>query len=172
MVIYLTGFMGSGKSTLGKKLASLAGLPFIDLDREVELREKSDIATIFSERGELCFREAESKALRAIDTGTGAVIATGGGAPCFNDNMEFMNQTGITVYLRLTPAALTSRLEGARETRPLIEGLNGEKLLEFVEQKLREREPYYLQSAIVYEGLGQDARALLKEIRSKGGVSA
>ena len=164
MLVYLTGFMGSGKTTFGRRLARLLGVRFIDLDHEVELAEGKGVASIFSENGEEHFRHAEAAALRGIDTQSGAVIATGGGAPCYAGNMEYMNQTGVTVYLKMSPAALASRLEGRTHTRPLLVGLSGEKLLRYIEEKVKEREPWYLKSKVIYDGLNANPEELLKSL--------
>jgi shikimate kinase len=161
MLVYLTGFMGSGKTTFGRRLARLAGTRFIDLDHEVELAEGKSVASIFSEKGEDYFRQAEASALRSIDTQLGGVIATGGGAPCFAGNMEYMHQTGVTVYLKMSPAALASRLEGAIQERPLLDGLSGERLLRYIDLKVKEREPWYLKSKIIVDGLNANPRELL-----------
>lgn len=155
--------MGSGKSTLGKRLASLMALPFIDLDSEIEKREGREVSEIFRTEGEEYFRKAESEALRSLNSEAGAVVATGGGAPCYGDNLEYMNRTGLTVFLRMSPAALASRLASSKEPRPLIAGLSGEKLLHYIEEKLIEREPYYSRASIIFDALSADA-AKLREI--------
>jgi len=165
MIVYLTGFMGSGKTTTGRKLAALAGVRFVDIDTETEKNEGKSISRIFSEEGEEHFRKAEYDALRRVDMTDGVVIATGGGTPCYADNMDYMNKTGITVYLKMTPAALASRLEYAMVSRPLIAGLRGESLLTYISDKINEREPYYLRSQIIFEGLNADAKMLLEKIR-------
>ncbi len=157
--------MGSGKTTTGKKLARLAGAKFMDIDTEIETAAGKSISKIFSEDGEEHFRKTEFEVLRSIDLTGGKVIATGGGTPCYADNMDYMNKTGITVYLRMTPAALASRLEYAMISRPLIAGLRGESLLNYITCKLSEREPVYLKSRIVIEGLDADAELLLQKIR-------
>lgn len=163
--------MGSGKSTLGKRLASIMALPFIDLDSEIVKQEGSPISEIFRKNGEEYFRTTESEALRSIDTKAGAVVATGGGAPCYGNNLEYMNRTGLTVYLKMSPAALASRLAQSKESRPLIAGLTGDKLLQYIEEKLHEREPYYNKASIVFDGLSADA-AKLKEIIDLGDFKA
>ncbi|MBM3420827.1 MAG: shikimate kinase [Bacteroidetes bacterium] len=168
MKIYLTGFMGSGKSTLGRRLARLARLPFIDLDREIERREGVAISAIFSEKGEGYFRMRESAVLREIGSGDDVVVATGGGTPCFGDNMDYMNLTGITVYLRLGPAALASRLEQSQGSRPLLAGLKGESLRRYIEERLADREPYYLRARLVIDTLHADHHLLLERIRGSG----
>jgi shikimate kinase len=166
MIVYLTGFMGSGKTTTGKKLAALAGAKFVDIDAEIEKTAGKSISGIFSEEGEQHFRKYEYDELRRVDLSEGAVIATGGGTPCYADNMDYMNNTGITVYLKMTPAALASRLEYAMVSRPLIAGLRGESLISYIRDKITEREPYYLRSQIVFDGLNADVKLLLEKIRS------
>jgi shikimate kinase len=167
LIIYLTGFMGSGKSTLGKRLANLMGLPFIDLDAEIERQEGKSISEIFSCDGEEYFRKAESAVLRSLKTDTGAVVATGGGAPCFGSNIDFMNSTGITVYLKMNPAALASRVATGSANRPLLKGLTGDELLSYITERLNEREPWYMKSAIVFEGLNAEASELKKAIEAE-----
>lgn len=164
MIVYLTGFMGSGKTTTGKSLAKLAGARFIDIDNEIEKSAGKSISRIFSEDGEEHFRKAEYDALRSVDLTDSAVIATGGGTPCYADNIDYMNKTGVTVYLKMTPAALASRLEAAMTTRPLIAGLRGESLIRYISDKIAEREPYYLSSRIIFEGLNAKPELLLKKI--------
>ncbi len=165
MIVYLTGFMGSGKTTTGRKMARLAGARFVDIDTEIEKVTGKSISRIFSDDGEEHFRKTEYEVLRSIDLSVNIIIATGGGTPCHADNMDYMNSTGVTVYLRMTPAALASRLETAMASRPLIAGLTGESLLNYISGKISEREPYYLSSKIVFEGLNADAESLLEEIR-------
>ncbi len=147
--IFLIGFMGSGKSTLGKHLARLLNRTFIDLDHYIETREKSSITQLFAQHGEDGFRGLERLALASTLSLKEVVIATGGGTPCFFNNMEQMNQAGTTLYLQLSPEALVQRLLPGREHRPLIAGKSPEELLPFIGKKLSEREPYYLQSQIV-----------------------
>ena len=152
MRIYLVGFMGSGKSSLGKRLARRLEVPFIDLDDEVEQLAGKSIPEIFEELGELHFRKLENEALRKTIEHSSAVIATGGGTPCYFDNMEFINQSGASVYLRLSPQSLAWRLENTQKKRPLLMNYKGDDLLHYIEQKLQEREPWYLQSACVLKG--------------------
>ncbi len=105
-ILYIIGFMGSGKSTAGKKIASHIGWSFIDLDKKIEEHTGKTIPEIFSQDGENYFREIETKLLRNLKTGSDTVISTGGGTPCHSDNMNFMLKTGLTLYLKLTPAEL------------------------------------------------------------------
>lgn len=152
MRIYLIGFMGSGKSSLGRRLAKKLAYPFVDLDQEVENLAGMSIPDIFLRLGERHFRELEQKVLQQTVAHHKAVIATGGGTPCFFDNMEFINAHGVSVYLRMSPASLAFRLEHAQIHRPLVEKRKGEDLLQFIEEKLGEREPWYLQARCIIKG--------------------
>ncbi len=152
MRIYLIGFMGCGKSSLGRRLARRLEYPFIDIDNEVERLSGSTIPEIFSSKGEEEFREMEKGVLQSTLDIQKAVIATGGGTPCYSDNMDFMLGNGITVYLKMSPASLSHRLEYARRKRPLIGNMKGERLLSFIESKLIEREEYYIRSHCIIKG--------------------
>ena len=165
--IYLIGFMGSGKSTAGKKLAAEIGWNFIDMDKKIEESAGQTIPEIFSGHGEAHFREVEINVLRELEHSENVVISTGGGAPCHSDNMIFMKQTGLTIYLRLTPSQLKTRLTDAKTERPLIKGLSGEDLLGFIEQKLSQRESVYNQAEITIDGFGIDYKNLMEVIRKK-----
>ncbi|MEE4175897.1 MAG: shikimate kinase [Bacteroides sp.] len=152
MRIYLIGFMGSGKSSLGRRLAKKLAYHFVDLDQEVENQAGISIPDIFLRFGESHFRELEQKALLQSVSHHKAVIATGGGTPCFFDNMKFINEHGVSVYLRMSPASLAYRLEHAQTSRPLVEKHKGDDLLNYIEEKLKEREPWYLQARCIIKG--------------------
>jgi shikimate kinase len=152
MRIYLVGFMGSGKSSLGRRLAKKLDYHFVDLDTEVEQLSGMTIPDIFLRYGESHFRKLEEKALLSTSHLHKAVIATGGGTPCFFENMKFINEHGASVYLRMSPASLAYRLEHAQNQRPLVENYNGEELLVYIEEKLMEREPYYMQAKCIIKG--------------------
>jgi shikimate kinase len=143
MRIYLIGYMGSGKSTLGKRLAKYAGLQFVDMDHYIEERNCKTVPQIFAEEGEEEFRKKERKALEELSEVTGVVIATGGGAPCFFDNMELMNRSGETVYLNIAPEILAERLKKSKTDRPLIKGKSRKELKQFIDETLKERDVYY-----------------------------
>jgi len=166
-IIYIIGFMGSGKTTAGIKLASLLGWSFIDLDKKIEEYAGKTIPDIFSQEGEGYFRDLETRLLKTLKSCTDTIISTGGGTPCYSDNMDFMLETGLTVYLKLTPGELKNRLSDSKGERPLIKGLGREKLLSFIEDKLSDREKCYERSDIKIEGLNPDFNVLLSLIKSK-----
>lgn len=147
--IILVGFMGCGKSTLGKKIANKLNIPFIDSDTEIENHFQKSIGELFAEHGESHFRELEREYIEALDLRDNFVLATGGGMPCFADNMEQLNQTGTTFYLERSPKELAHRLAYAKKQRPLIAGLKETELLEFIESKLQEREEYYKKAKMI-----------------------
>ncbi|HEX2920082.1 MAG TPA: shikimate kinase [Bacteroidales bacterium] len=155
--IYLTGFMGSGKTTAGKKLAEQMNWTFVDLDKTIEHDTGLSIKDIFSKHGEQYFRELESAFLRRLSLKGMVVISTGGGTPCHSGNMSFMLDKGLTIYFKLTPAQLAERLTNSKTDRPLLKGLENEGLLKFIETKLEERENYYNMSAIIIDGYNLDA---------------
>ena len=166
-IIYIIGFMGSGKTTAGKKLASLLGWTFIDLDKKIEEHTGKTIPEIFSQNGEDYFRNIEKHLLRNFKSSKNILISTGGGTPCYSDNMDFMLETGLTLYLKLTPAELKSRLSESKGERPLIKDLEKTKLQSFIEEKLADREKWYDRSDITVEGIDLDINMLLSLVKSK-----
>lgn len=155
MLIYLIGFMGSGKTTAGKKLAAKLNYRFIDLDHMIENSYRITIPDIFSRYNEEAFRKMEKCMLHKTFSENDAVIATGGGTPCFFDNMTLINSKGISVYIEMSPEALSSRLLVARKKRPLVDKSERE-LLDFVRAKLAEREKYYEMAHIRANGIDLD----------------
>ncbi len=149
MRIYLVGFMGSGKTTMAKKLAGLSGLNYIDLDKYIEERYFKTIPTIFSEEGEQGFREKERRSLMEVSSFENVVISTGGGAPCFFDNMEIMNSTGFTVYLAPDPEVLARRILKSKTERPLVSGKSKEELITYINDTLKIRSPFYEKARLI-----------------------
>ena len=145
---FLIGFMGSGKSYWGKIWATANQLSFIDLDEEIEKQQGDTIARIFALKGEAFFRKTEAAVLRTCIKMPGTIVACGGGAPCFYDNMQWMNAHGITVYVECSPAEIAARLITEQEKRPLIKNLNPVELLAFIEKKLAERHQFYSMATI------------------------
>ncbi|MFT5385439.1 MAG: shikimate kinase [Saprospiraceae bacterium] len=155
-IIFLIGFMGSGKSHTGKALAARMDCPFFDLDEYIEEKLSMSISAIFDQKGEDYFRIEERKCLRDFGVLGKAVIATGGGTSCFFDNMEWMKLHGVTVYLKASPSVLALRLENEKSKRPLIADFTEEALLDFIINKLKERSPFYEQASVVFEQTSPD----------------
>lgn len=146
MRIYLIGYMGCGKSTLGRKLSKHLDLQFVDMDHYIEERNCKTIPQIFAEEGEAEFRKKERKALEELSEFTDIVIATGGGAPCFFDNIDLMNKTGQTIYMNINPDILADRLLKSKTERPLIKGKSREELIAFIDDTLHKRNEFYMQA--------------------------
>jgi shikimate kinase len=153
MIIFLVGFMGSGKSTVGQRLARRLGYSFIDMDARLEGEYGMTINEIFEKLGEKAFREMESNLLKELVLLQDIVISTGGGLPCTGNNMDLINQKGVSIYLKMEPAALLSRLSRGKKRRPLIRNLSRQELETFIHEKLREREPVYLKAHHTINGL-------------------
>lgn len=147
----LIGFMGAGKTTLGKVAARQMGCTFLDLDTIMEFQEGMSIASIFELKGESYFRQLESTVLQDTirSASPGTIISTGGGAPCFHQNMEFLNQHSVTMFLDVSPTELARRLEPNRAHRPLVSHLSAEKFLEWITNKLSERDQWYRQAQVI-----------------------
>lgn len=167
MKIFLIGFMGCGKSTLGRKLATKLGYDLIDLDHQIEKNTGFAVGDYFSAHGEEAFRKLESETLQAFNYPKNCVIATGGGTPCFFDNIDWMNANGTTIYIEMPPAALAKRLESGIAKRPLLRNLTPEGVLEFIEGKLAEREPFYAKAALVMSGISLTADDIRAEILAR-----
>ena len=135
--------MAAGKTTLGKALASDLGLQFVDLDHYIENRYHCTVAQLFAERGEEAFRQIERNMLHEVAEFEDVIIATGGGTPCFFDNMEYMNAQGTTVFLEASPEVIYTRLTIARVQRPLVKGKTADELRQYIVDMLERRAPYY-----------------------------
>ncbi len=160
--------MGCGKSTIGRKLARLMGYDFIDLDEYIESKYKTSIPTLFLKYGEANFRTLEHEALIELcESDMSYVLSTGGGAPCFYDNMQRMNQCGETIYINLPAGMLANRLESSKKRRPIVEGKSGEELREFIKNSLLGRERYYYQASLVVNGGGVSAEDIYNMIELK-----
>ena len=148
--IFLTGYMGAGKTTYGKAFARKLNLPFVDLDWYMEERFHKTVGELFVERGEAGFRELEKNMLHEVGAFEDVVISTGGGAPCFFDNMDFMNRNGKTVFLNVHPDVLFRRLRVAKQQRPILQGKQDDELKEFIIRALEKRTPFYSQAQYVF----------------------
>ena len=157
--------MGSGKTTAGKKLAALLGYTFIDLDALIERESGHSVEEWFT-RGEEKFREIETLVLRQTAETQNVVISTGGGTPCFHDNMTWMKEHGLTVYLRLNVGSLFHRLAESKKDRPLLANKTDVELMEFITESLKEREFFYSQAHYIIKGENLDVKSMLEEIKS------
>lgn len=167
--IFLIGFMGSGKTTWGKKIAQALQIPFIDLDHEIVAHIEMSIPEYFSLHGEQQFRKLESEFLKK-QFNKYVVISTGGGTPCFYDNMKWINDNGLSLYLYHTPKSLYARLNQSDvNKRPVLKGLYGEDLLAFIENKLDERKRYYEQAHIKFEQIHTSLEEIIELIRKYQG---
>jgi shikimate kinase len=144
--IIIVGYMGSGKTTVGKALSKDLGLPFYDLDWYIESRMHKTVKQIFDEVGEEGFRRIERSMLHEVAEFENVIISCGGGTPCFFDNMDYINQQGETVYLKCTPEVLHSHLKMGKTVRPLLLNKTPEEVDAFIRAQLSQREPYYQQA--------------------------
>lgn len=166
--IFLIGFMGVGKTTNGKKLAALLDYPFVDLDEVFVEQEGMPISDFFALHGEAAFREKEREILRSVAHIPASIVSTGGGAPCYFDNMEWMNKNGHTVYLTMPHQALANRLANSkRHKRPLIKDLSEEEILRLIEERMQQREPFYSQAKHHVPVIDLDLEKLAKNLGLK-----
>ncbi|HJN63415.1 MAG TPA: shikimate kinase [Flavobacteriales bacterium] len=164
MRIFLIGFMGCGKSTIGKKLAEALSCKFIDLDKYIEGKTGESIQQIFKEKEEKYFRVLETESLMEICKSDNLVIATGGGTPCFFDNMQRILDKGICIYLKMEANNLAKRLSKERSKRPLIKNLTKKYLVNFIRKKLVEREVFYNKANHIIQGKNISEKDIIKLI--------
>jgi shikimate kinase len=165
--IFLIGFMGCGKSKLGKATALKLEVSFLDLDTLIETINHQSIPQLFENLGEEGFRIKEKEALQQSVMANNAIIATGGGAPCFFDNMDWMNNNGVTIFIDTPVNVLADRLINAKVERPLVKGKSYEELLDFIATKLNERRPFYEQAQIVIKEGDLNAEMLIDALTQK-----
>ncbi len=163
--IFLLGFMGTGKSYWGRRWAEKYDLQFYDLDNCIEQTTGLTIPQIFKQHGEAFFREKEKELLRSFENKQDFILSTGGGTPCFFDNMRWMNEYGTTVYLHTPVDVLKERLLSEKDHRPLIKELKEDELEGFIHNKLTERNVYYQQAVIILESVSV-TDATFAEIKS------
>lgn len=157
--------MASGKTTVGKALSTLTGWTFIDCDDLIAEREGYSCRNILLTHGEAYFRQVERQTLQSISATPPIIIATGGGMPCYQDNMQLINQLGTSIYLHRTPEDLAIRLElTGIHTRPLLQGKTGQELIEHVHMQLQSRLPYYHMAHHTISGQGDDDQEIAHQI--------
>jgi len=152
MKVFLIGYMGCGKSRMGRTLSAMLDVPFIDLDKYIEEKYFKTIPQIFAEEGEAGFRKKEQEALREVADFEPIIVATGGGAPCFFDNMEVMNRASLCVFLDVDSRELANRLIHSKNERPLIKGKSPEELIHFIDEMMRVRRPFYEKAGCILKG--------------------
>lgn len=161
MKIFLIGYMGVGKTTIGKRLARRLKLPFRDLDAVITVEEDQTVQEIFERQGEATFRGLERKYLHElVNEEESFVLATGGGTPCFYDNQLFMNANGLTIYLEMDILSITHRLIHSKDNRPLVAGKTDEELKQFVINHLESRKEYYNDCELIFPALGFNSHKL------------
>lgn len=149
--IILIGYMGAGKTTVGKALAKELRMPFYDLDWYIESRMHKTVKAIFDERGEAGFRKIEHNMLHEVAEFEDIIISCGGGTPCFFDNIDYMNRQGETVYLKATPEVLYGHLKMGKTIRPLLLNKTADEVQVFIREQLTQREPYYSRAKYVLD---------------------
>lgn len=163
MLYFLIGFMGSGKSYMGKNLSQVLNIPCIDMDNFIENKEGKTIREIFEQHGEDYFRNLEKDFLAELNPEDNLIISTGGGTPCFFDNMEIMNQKGVTIYLNRSKEVVMRQLIRGAHKRPLLKDKTPEEIWTFYDSKIAERKQYYDQAKIHAGDMTyQDVAQLLK----------
>ena len=166
MRIYLVGYMSAGKSTTAKRLANRLGMEAFDTDRLFEERYHITVSDFFKKYDEPLYRKLETQILHDTLQYENAVIATGGGTACFNENMELMNQHGITVFLRISPQSAVVRLSQSKVRRPKVYGKSPEELEAFIQQNYAERMPFYEKAMLMVKGEDLDIEALTAAVIS------
>ena len=149
--IIIIGYMGAGKTTVGKALATDLNRQFYDLDWYIESRMRKTVKQLFDERGETGFRQIEHNMLHEVAEFDQVILSCGGGTPCFFDNMDYLNHQGETIYLKATPEVLYRHLKMGKTGRPLLLHKTPEEVQTFIRQQLSEREPFYLQAQHVLD---------------------
>jgi len=149
--IFIIGFMGTGKSHWGQLWAKLHNMSFVDLDAVIEGTEQRSVVDIFEKAGEDYFRVKEASLLRDQLEHENCIISCGGGTACFHDNMAWMNEHGFTIYLSATAPYILKNVLDEKEKRPLVKNINEAELLFFIEQKLKERIPFYNQANLILD---------------------
>ena len=162
MKIYLIGYMASGKTKLGCRLAGLTGFSFLDLDELFEMRYRLSVFDFFEKYGEEAFRRIEQRLMLETEQLDRTVIATGGGTPCFPGNMDFIRQHGISIYIRMTIPDLAERLKQVRKKRPLLKDVPQGGMESFIEKQFAERESFYLRADYIVDGPDITAEEILK----------
>ena len=163
-MIFIIGFMGVGKSTIGKKLALQMNVNFFDVDNEIELSEKTTITEIFKKRGEEYFRKIESKIIKRIEPNS--IVACGGGLPCYNNNIKYINDNGVSIYLFADENNILKRIKKNITNRPLINDMKKKDLKSYIKLKVRERSEIYKKANFTINTNNKSETEILTQIHS------
>lgn len=164
--IYIVGYMGAGKTTAAKRLARRLGWDVADTDALFEEKYRISVDDFFQKYDEPLYRKLESEILKSTGDSDHIVISTGGGTACYFDNMEWMNQHGLTVFMQISPKAAVDRVLHSRHKRPLARGKSEEELLKFVSRHYASRMPFYAQAKITVKSEDFDLDALMQRIET------
>lgn len=167
MTIFLIGYMGSGKSTVGKKLASVLNFEYVDLDFFIENKEGKSVSELFSSKGEIYFRKVESRYLKELLSKENTIVSLGGGTPCYGNNMQIISEANDSksIYLKASIPNLVERVFGERKKRPLIAHLeNKEELIEFIGKHLFERSYYYQKADVTISVDDKSVNTIVEDI--------
>ena len=165
--IYLVGYMGAGKTTAARRLAQRLGWDVADTDALFEEKYKISVCDFFNKYDEALYRKLEAEVLKATESLENTVISTGGGTACYFDNMDWMNQHGLTVFLRISPQAAVDRVLHSRHKRPLAIGKSEDELTEFVSKHYTSRMPFYEKAQIMVKSEDLDMDSLTERVRER-----
>ncbi len=166
MLIYLIGYMGAGKTTYGRRLARDIKYNFIDLDHAIEAEQGKTVSQIFAEYGEERFRQIERETMMKTFDLRNTIVATGGGTPCFFDNMQLLNQHGATLYIELSVKNLVWNLLNSHTDRPLLHNKTYEELVDYVDATLQKRLPFYTQAHYRVDGIGITSQKMIEALHN------
>ena len=160
----LTGMMGVGKTTIGKRLAKKLNYAFVDIDKIIEKQEGESISSIFKNKGEDYFRKLETRCLKELLKFKSCVISCGGGTPCFNKNMEIITLAGASIYIKLSPTVLFNRLKLEKDQRPLIADMEDSKMFSYIQKKLNERKIFYEKAEFIFSADSEKDESIISLI--------
>lgn len=166
MRIFLIGYMLCGKSTIGKKLARRLNYRFTDTDKLIENKYQLSVEQIFEKYGEEVFRQFEKEILQTLDSEDDIVIATGGGLPCFGDNLKKIKSSGYVIYMNMHPYSILSRHKKSKRPRPLLQGKTDEELRDFLKESLKKRDFYYRQADLIVRAENIKVEEIVAKISS------
>jgi len=163
-MIYIIGYMGSGKTTIANELSNMLKLPYVDTDKEIQKKTNYTINEIFKKFNEIYFRKKEKEILTSI-TGN-KIVSTGGGLPIYSDNMRYIKKNGISIYLKTPIQILYNRLKNSSDNRPLIQNIKNSDLKKFINKQIKQREYFYKQANYILETKDLSKEEILRKIHS------